>query len=174
MGVSRLSEVGQQASSFDSILDECLELFCERLRAAMAGMLDKADESLVELTTATHNREQQQTYQDARKVIAAGRKTIETKFNESYLREFQKHASKLKDEGKSFADIEVSLEIVGDEDLSETLKYKECAAKMRKFCDEELGALDQRVGVLLGDANLAAEANPFGPEIGRASCRERV
>ena len=67
-----MAEASQQASSFDTILDECLELFVERLRAAMAGMLDKADESLVELTTGTHNREQQQVYQDARKVIAAG------------------------------------------------------------------------------------------------------
>src|SRR5207247_6298178 len=31
-------------------------------------------------------------------------------------------------------------------------------------CDEELAALDQRVGVLLGDANLQAENNPFSPE----------
>jgi hypothetical protein len=46
----------------------------------------------------------------------------------------------------------VSLELVGDDDLAEDLKYKKCAAKLRQFCDEELAALDQRVGVLLGDA----------------------
>jgi hypothetical protein len=68
--------------------------------------------------------------------------------------------------------MEVSLELVGDDDLAETLKYKECATKLRRFCDEELAALDQRIGVLLGDANLAAEANPFGPEsIGDATRR---
>ena len=32
------------------------------------------------------------------------------------------------------------------------------------MCDEELGALDQRAGVLLGDANLQAEQNPFGTQ----------
>jgi hypothetical protein len=165
-----LSEAGQPASSsFDSILDECLSLFAERLRAALAGMLDKADASLAELIGGTQNRDQQKIFQEARKVAAAQRRAFESKFNESFLAEFQKHVGKLKGEAQSFGDIEVSLSLVEDTDLEEALKYKEAAAKMRKFCDEELGALDQRVGVLLGDANLSAEANPFGPEsIGEA------
>ena len=159
-----MGEGSQQASSFEYLLEECRNLFCERLRAALAGMLEKADESLVELTTRVHNRDAQQTYQETRKVVSAQRRTLETKFYESYLKEFQAHTSKLKDEGQSFSEMEVSLELVGDDDLAEDLKYKKCAAKLRQFCYEELAALDQRVGVLLGDANLAAEDNPFGPE----------
>ena len=38
------------------------------------------------------------------------------------------------------------------------------AAKLRRYCDEELAALDQRIGVLMGDANLQGEANPFSPQ----------
>ena len=38
------------------------------------------------------------------------------------------------------------------------------AAKLRRYCDEELAALDQRIGVLVGDANLQGEANPFSPQ----------
>ena len=161
---TRLEEGSQQASSFEYLLEECRNLFCERLRAAITGMLEKADESLVEATTRVQNREAQQTYQETRKVVSAQRRALETKFYESYLKEFQAHTSKLKDEGQSFSEIEVSLELVGDDDLAEDLKYKKCAAKLRQFCSEELSALDQRVGVLLGDANLAAEDNPFGPE----------
>ena len=37
-------------------------------------------------------------------------------------------------------------------------------AAMRQYCDEELLALDQRVGVLIGDADLQAEDNPFTPQ----------
>ena len=163
-------EVQQTASSssFDSILDECLNLFADKLKEAVHGMLEKADESLVELTSGTQNRELQKDYQEARKVIGAGKNEFEKKFFESYLREFQKKSNKAKNE-QSFADIEISLSLVEDTDLEEAIKYKEVAAKMRKFCDEELAALDQRVGVLLGDASLEAEANPFGPEaIGEA------
>ncbi|HTL25577.1 MAG TPA: DUF1631 family protein [Burkholderiales bacterium] len=159
-----MGEGSQQASSFEYLLEECRNLFCERLRGAIAGMLEKGDESLVEMTTRVQNREAQQTYQETRKVLSAQRRTLETKFYESYLKEFQAHTSKLKDEGQSFSEIDVSLELVGDDDLAEDLKYKKCAAKLRQFCAEELSALDQRVGVLLGDANLVAEDNPFGPE----------
>ena len=70
----------------------------------------------------------------------------------------------MKDPGRSFAEIDTSLSLVGEDDLNETLKFRNVASKLRRFCDEELAALDQRVGVLLGDANLAADANPFGPE----------
>ena len=38
------------------------------------------------------------------------------------------------------------------------------AAKLRRYCDEELAALDQRLGVVMGDANLQGEANPFSPQ----------
>ena len=133
-------------------------------------MLEKADASLVEMTSGTQNRELQKDYQEARKVIGAGKAEFEKKFFEAYLREFQKKTSKAKAE-QSFADIDMSggLSLVEDTDLEEAIKFKEVAAKMRKFCDEELAALDQRVGVLLGDAGLDAEANPFGPEsIGEA------
>src|SRR5258706_14959352 len=126
-------------------------------------MLDKADEALAALITATQNREAQEPYQDARKVIAAGREKLETEFHQAYLTEFRQHTSKVK-EAESFSDVEASLSLVGEDDLEETLKFKELATKVRKYCDEELAALDQRVGVLLGDANLQADSNPFSPE----------
>src|SRR5258706_1815971 len=126
-------------------------------------MLDKADEALAALITATQNREAQEPYQDARKVIAAGREKLETEFHQAYLTEFRQHTSKVK-EAESFSDVDASLSLVGEEDLEETLKFKELATKVRKYCDEELAALDQRVGVLLGDANLQADSNPFSPE----------
>ena len=135
----------------------------DRLRAAVAGMLDKADESLTTLITGTPNRETQQLYQDARKVIAAGRRNLETEFHKAFLADFHRHTSKIKD-AESFSELEASLSLVGEEDLEETLKFRELAAKVRKYCDEELAALDQRLGVLVGDANLQADSNPFSPE----------
>jgi hypothetical protein len=60
--------------------------------------------------------------------------------------------------------MELELELVGEEDLDETLKFNDMAARLRRMCDQELGALDQRAAVLLGDANLQAEQNPFGTQ----------
>ena len=36
----------------------------------------------------------------------------------------------------------------------ETLRFNDMANKLRAYCEDELVALDQRVGVLLGDADL--------------------
>jgi hypothetical protein len=154
----------QQAVSFGKLLTESRDLVGERLRAALAAMLDKADDALGALATQNQSREAQELYQQARKLLAAERRKLETEFQKSFLGEFRKHTSLVQDPTQSFAELDTSLELVGEEDLDETLEFKALAAKLRRYCDEELGALDQRVGVLLGDANLSAEDNPFGPE----------
>ena len=159
-----MTEEAQTSVSFDHLVDESCNLVGDRLRAAVATMLEKSDESLTTLISGTQNRDAQKLYQDARKVLASGRSKLETEFHKAFLSEFQKHTSKIKDAAQSFSELEASLSLVGEEDLEETLKFKELATKLRKFCDEELAALDQRVGVLLGDANLQADANPFSPE----------
>jgi len=159
-----LAQAGAQASSFDRLLEESRDLVCARIGAALGAMLDKADEALVDWIGKTQNRETQSLYQGTRELLRVQRSALETGFVQSYLSEFAKLASRVKDPGRSFADIDTSLHLVGEDDLDETLKFKNVATKLRRFCDDELAALDQRVGVLFGDANLAAEANPFGPE----------
>src|SRR6185436_10303372 len=54
--------------------------------------------------------------------------------------------------------------LVADDDLEETLKFNEMAGKVRRICDVEMSALDQRVGVLLGDAELQGDDNPLAPQ----------
>ena len=157
-----MAESQTQAGSFDSLLGECRDLACERLRAALVTMLDKSDEDLAARLTQTHNREAQELLLQTRKTLGGARRELETAFHQNYLGEFNKLTQELS--GPAFAELDGSLELVGEDDLEETLKSRAVAAKLRRFCDEELAALDQRVGVLLGDANLEAEKNPFGPE----------
>ena len=38
------------------------------------------------------------------------------------------------------------------------------ASKLRRICEDEINALDQRVGVLLGDAELESDASPLSPQ----------
>ena len=158
-----MAEAGQ-ASSFDHLLNESRDLVCERLRAVLATMLGKADDSLTMLITRTQNREAQQPYQDTQKLLTAERHNLENEFQKAYLIQFGRHASLVKNPGQSFSELETSLSLVGEEDLEETLSFKDLATKLRQYCEEELTALDQRAGVLLGDANLQAEGNPFGPD----------
>ncbi len=105
---------------------------------------------------------------------------MEKQFKASYLGEFRRRSDRARKMGQTFGepDDSLQLELVGEDDFEETLKFNNMAAKLYAFCDEELIALDQRVGVLLGDANLGANDNPFSPQVicdaYKQACRHAV
>ncbi|MEX0960750.1 MAG: DUF1631 family protein [Burkholderiales bacterium] len=156
-----------QTTQFDSILAQCRDLFTERLVAAVSAMLDKADEALSEFMQETRDQHAQEVYRETRDKALAQRETIETQFRVRYLREFQQRSNHAKKIGGALDDIDldsIELALVGEDDLNETLKYNALAARLRKYCEEELVALDQRIGVLFGDAALNPDDNPFNPQ----------
>jgi exonuclease VII small subunit len=159
-----------ESTPFDNILAESRDLVCERLAAAMAGMLDKADDSLSTMMTKTQDTEAQKLFMETRDVAVQQRDLIEKEFQDLFLREYRERCNKVKKTSKSLfgsdepEEASLELELVGDDDLNETLKFNEMAAKLRRYCEEELSALDQRVGVLLGDADLQSDDNPFSPQ----------
>lgn len=156
-----------QATSFDSLLTQCRDLVSDRLVQALTGMLDKADGALAALAGAARDPKGQKLYTVTRNKVSAQRQAMLTQFRLRYLREFQERGNRVKKIGESFADIDLSsleLELVADEDLNETLRINAMADRLREYCDEELIALDQRAGVLVGDADLKAEDNPFTPQ----------
>jgi len=156
----------QGTSAFDALLLKCRDLASAQLDEAVAAMLAKADESLAEQVTKTQDRDRQARLQEARDVVRAKSAELEKEFHQRFLAEFQKRSSKARQLGGSFADADLSsmeLSLVADDDLEETLRFNELAAKLRRLCEDEVNALDQRVGVLVGDADLEAEANPLSP-----------
>jgi hypothetical protein len=156
-----------QASPFDNILAQCRDLFAERLVAAVSGMLDQADDALVELMHGTRDPRTQELYRETRDRALAQREMIETQFRARYLREFQQRSNHAKKIGGALDDIDldsIELALVGEDDLNETLKVNAMAGRLRQYCEEELVALDQRVGVLFGDAGLHPDDNPFAPQ----------
>lgn len=156
-----------QATQFDSILAQCRDLFTEKLVAAVSAMLDKADEALSEFMQETRDQHTQEIYRETRDKVLAQRETIQTQFRARYLREFQQRSNHAKKIGGTLDDIDldsIELALVGEDDLNETLKYNALAGRLRKYCEEELVALDQRVGVLFGDAALNPDDNPFNPQ----------
>lgn len=156
-----------QAMPFDLLLAQCRDLVGEHLGQALTGMLDKAEGTLSSLMNEIPDRDARAPYSQARDVVLKQRAPIEEQFHSQYLREFQIRSNRMKKIGQRFSDLDSSaleLDLVGEDDLNETLKVNDMATKLRRYCDEELVALDQRVGVLLGDANLGAEDNPFSPQ----------
>lgn len=156
-----------QAKPFDILLAQCRDLVGESLGQALTGMLDNAEGTLSSLMNDIPDRDARAPYSQARDVVLKQRAAFEEQFHTQYLREFQIRSNRMKKIGQRFSDLDSSaleLDLVGEDDLNETLKFNDMATKLRRYCDEELVALDQRVGVLLGDANLGAEDNPFSPQ----------
>ena len=152
---------------FDAILNQSRDLMVERLGEAMSAMLDKADEALTALVDKTEDKDAQGYCMAARDVVARNRADIQSEFNGRYLEEFSRRVREVRKalgtgQDLEEAPMELELELVGEEDLEETLRFNDMTARLRRMCDDELGALDQRAAVLLGDANLLAEQNPFG------------
>ena len=150
---------------FDAILVQSRDLLRDQLTASVAAMFDNAETALSELAEKEKDEETQKRYLDARDLANANREVIESQFRQRWMAEFQKRTNKAKKIGVSLSDISLDdLALVAEDDLTETLKFNDMSAKLRRYCEEELGALDQRVGVLLGDASLESDDNPFGPQ----------
>lgn len=163
------SAVKPGSSVFEGLLTQSRDLAAGKIDLAIAGMLEKADAAIAELGTKTQDREQKKFYLEAQEVVSKQRAAMEKQFRKDFLAEFKQRTKKGKKGAGSFAafDADASsfeLSLVADDDLEETLKFNEMAGKVRRICEEEMGALDQRVGVLLGDAELKAEENPLSPQ----------
>ncbi|MEO5694640.1 MAG: DUF1631 family protein [Usitatibacter sp.] len=171
------------ATPFDAILDRSRSLLSERLGEAVAAMLERADATLAELIDKTQDAEAQGTLMAGRDVALRQREAIEREFQERYSKAFAKHVRKIKRglntrqiAGDATGAFEIELELVGEQDLEETLRYNKLATRIRQHCAEGLGALDQRAAVMLGDGNLQADDNPFGTQVlcdaFKQACRE--
>ena len=156
-----------EASSFDSILELCRDLVSQRVEDALTDMLEKADEALTAYDRQSRDPETTKLYKRTRQKILSQRKAIVTQFRMYFLREFQERCNRVKKIGDKFADVDLSSfgqEIVAEYDLNDSLKFDAMVSRLRQYCEEELIALDQRVGVLVGDADLQSEDNPLTPQ----------
>jgi len=166
MGLAESPLSMQGTTAFDALLTQCRDLASTQLDAAISGMLAKTEAALTELAGKTHDRELQKRYLEVQEVARSKRAEFERLFHQRFLAEFQQRTGKARKIGGNFSDVDFSsleLSLVADDDLEETLKFNELAAKLRRICEDEINALDQRVGVLVGDADLQSEANPLSP-----------
>ncbi|RPI45994.1 MAG: DUF1631 domain-containing protein [Betaproteobacteria bacterium] len=167
------------STPFDGILEKCRDLISERLDDAISDMLDNADAVLSALVKDAQRRDERHLYEEARLVATTQREVIEKHFHRRYIGDFQHRSDRARKIGRPFDTADYSsgeLRLVEEDDLEETLKFNDMANRLRAYCDEELSALDQRVGVLLGDANLETNDNPFSPQVicdaFKHACRE--
>jgi len=156
-----------EVSSFDIILELCRDLVSQRVEDALTEMLEKADEALTAYDRQSRDPESSKLYKRARGTVLSQREALVTQFRKRFLREFQERCNQVKKIGDKFADVDLSSfgqEMAAEYDLNESLKFDAMVSRLRQYCEEELLALDQRIGVLVGDADLQDEDNPLAPQ----------
>src|SRR5258708_28001517 len=154
-----------QPSPFDALLTQSRDLFRDHLCGAVAAMFDHADESRAALSEKATEEELQKRYLDARDLASANREVIEAQFRTRFMAEFQKRTNQVKKIGQNFSDFSLDdLQLVSDEDLDETLKFKDMAGELRRHCQEERSAPLPPGGALLVHATPADHDNPLRPQ----------
>ena len=152
-------------SAFDTLLAQCRDQLRDRLCQGLAQMFDGAETTLTELADKQTDDEHKKHFLDGRDLAISNREVIESHFRQRYIAEFQKLSNKARKLATSLADFSLDdLALVAEDDLEETLKFNEMATKLSRACEQELSALDQRAGVILGDGSLESADNPFGPK----------
>lgn len=160
---------GQPATppNADRLLNQCREMAIDRLGKSLTAMLDKVEETLWSMAESTTDREERDLYMQAKDQAKAQRAAIEDQFRKRFESEFEERAGKQSKKGGEETPQEFDLSnltLVDDDSLSESLKVKDLASKMRGKLNDELRALDQRIGVLLKDPELKDADNPLSPD----------
>ncbi|HZZ92645.1 MAG TPA: DUF1631 family protein [Usitatibacter sp.] len=148
-------------AEFADALSACRALALDRMADALSRMLDRIEDELFQLAESAQDREQQNTYLDARTQARAKRGAIESTFRAHFVDLFDRKVQGRSVEAAPAALSELAL--VEPEALEETLAVREMARKLGAACEGELFALSQRMGFMLERPELADEANPVAP-----------
>ncbi|MGE0485657.1 MAG: DUF1631 family protein [Gammaproteobacteria bacterium] len=150
-----------------AILAECRIRALKRLNAAFAALFDQLDDTLFELADKSDNNTDQNRYFDAMREVRLKRGDIETRFRDGCTRLFHEPASPRPAVEHAPRDGALTLSLVANDELEESLAIDNLVAKIEAECDHELDAFGQRVTALSAARRDDGTINPLAP---RALC----
>ena len=158
---------GKPNTEHARLLRECRTLVADQLSRSLASMLAKVDDALFELAEKAENNAAQSVYFDAMREVRMKRQGMEADFREEFLRGFNAEIDPRTRQARTAPDAEGEQEfdLVEHDDLEEQLAVTNMVTKLETGCREELGALERRMGFLLGDPELEQCGNPVGPRV---------
>ncbi len=135
------------------------------LAGVLAGMLDKADDTLFDFVQHGDGSLSNQDYFDGMRELRRQRPSIE----ERYLGHFGEAFSALDRRTPWVVDLQRSvaeskeLSLVSDDQLEEQLGTSMLASTLLRQFSSVTGQIDHRIGIVAGLGELADNANPIGP-----------
>ncbi len=162
------SQRGPLALDTKELLRECRSIASEHLARVLTSMMNGVDDALFKLAEKAENNAVQSSYFDAMREVRIKRATMESECNAEFIRGFNRELKPGASSGSQaspFESNDFELDLVAHEDLEESLAVKSMIVKIQVNHKQELGALDRRMGFLLGDPDLERVNNPLGPEV---------
>ena len=150
------------------LLRECRSIASNHLARVLTTMMNGVDDALFKLAEKAENNAVQSSYFDAMREVRIKRATMESECNAEFVRGFNRELKPGTSSGSPASPLEnndFELDLVAHEDLEESLAVKSMIVKIQVNHKQELGALDRRLGFLLGDPDLERINNPLGPEV---------
>ena len=168
--VLSLNGRGRDRSPGLRILGECRDRFLEHLSRWLRDVAPSVSEELFVLADATRERREQTRYLDLRAAIEKDWDSLLETFRRDLIAEAERCQNQTNPPAGGSAqppdrpDFH-GLELLDDEDLAKHIVIREFAAQLGESCDAELYALNRRVAALLGQDDVAENANPLAPPV---------
>lgn len=154
------------------VIADCRQLAIDRMSSALAGMLDRIEDDLLELAGKATDREARDACLDARAQAREKRNSIQDTFRQHFVAFFDRKVKgnpivKARDLGD-----EPDLALVNEDELQGSLAVEEMSRKLKSTCEGELFALSQRMGFLMDKPEMGDDANPLSPATVCAALRD--
>ena len=148
------------------IIERSREIAAGSLSGALKGMLERLVDEFFVLADKAVQLETQHLYFEAMSIVRDQRDRIEQGFRKHFILGFNtavRTGTGANNNANFDADGEFNL--VDADELEESIAIQEMTAKMKGTCQDELFALEKRMGVLLHDSELSQHKNPIGVEV---------
>ncbi len=163
--VSMSKFAGKLDSRASAVMRTLQEAMAGRLRKLTGEMLDRADDTLFELSNKAESNSSQQLYFDAMRSVRLQRDCLESGYAQAIGETFERFAAG-KPLGKGDTDQladELSLTLVEEDDMEEQVALRNMSAKAERDCYHELFELTVRLASLTRRNDLDETAHPFYP-----------
>ncbi|WP_232419630.1 DUF1631 family protein [Methyloversatilis discipulorum] len=148
------------------VINDCRDFTLRRLRESLHGMLTKIEEDLVARAEAELDRDQRNLYMFTCGKARENWAGIEQAFIDNLSRYFDARVrgEPLKASAAATPKSLDELSLVEEDVLTQDLAVSEITRKLKEHCDEDLYAVEQRLGSLLGKQDPTDADNPIGTE----------
>ncbi|WP_419542152.1 DUF1631 family protein, partial [Methyloversatilis discipulorum] len=148
------------------VINDCRDFTLRRLRESLHGMLTKIEEDLVARAEAELDRDQRNLYMFTCGKARENWAGIEQAFIDNLSRYFDARVrgEPLKASADAAPKSLDELSLVEEDVLTQDLAVSEITRKLKEHCDEDLYAVEQRLGSLLGKQDPTDADNPIGTE----------